>query len=601
MRAVAIIGLLLCVVAARRVGAQTFSPGDLAEPHHKLEGLSNCTKCHEEGKQLSAALCLQCHTDVRKRIAAHTGFHGKLPASDRDQCQTCHKDHQGTNAKMIDWGRGIAQFDHNRTGYPLRGKHAKEKCQTCHEPRRIVDSGVLATLAKEPKKQTWLGVGKTCTTCHFDEHRGQEGSDCERCHNEAAWKPAPKFEHQKTGFPLAGKHRGVACRDCHADERDSATHAPFPSPLANTFMRLSPVPHARCVDCHQDPHGGKFSKNCQSCHTVEGWTTLKKSTEREFHDKTAFPLKGAHKEVACTVCHGPWPGRPAKFRGLAFAQCKDCHQDAHRGQLTAACETCHDVERFVPARFEIEDHQKTKYPLDGAHGAVPCTSCHLPTATNMATAANTKIANAPASRSKTKKDTKRSAHPASAVVIAESAWQFHPRGDTARCETCHRDEHAGQLARFDDGCRHCHSTATFERVAFDHKESRFALTGKHATTACASCHKEATIAGRKTTRYRPLETACVSCHRDEHFGQFKSKSCDTCHGTEQFKPSTFSHDRSDLTTYRLEGKHAKTPCAGCHKPVVAAGVSVVRYRPLPRQCESCHDDFHKGDFRGFVP
>jgi hypothetical protein len=27
----------------------------------------------------------------------------------------------------------------------------------------------------------------------------------------------------------------------------------------------------------------------------------------------------------------------------------------------------------------------------------------------------------------------------------------------------------------------------------------------------------------------------------------------------------------------------------------------VRYRPLPRDCEGCHADFHHGGFRGFEP
>lgn len=28
------------------------SPGELSKPHSKLEGLSNCTKCHELGEQV---------------------------------------------------------------------------------------------------------------------------------------------------------------------------------------------------------------------------------------------------------------------------------------------------------------------------------------------------------------------------------------------------------------------------------------------------------------------------------------------------------------------------------------------------------------------
>ncbi len=593
--------VVLAMLIAAPVIAQTFSPGELAEPHRKLEGIGNCTKCHAEGKQLAASLCLDCHTDVKRRVGARSGLHGKLSTTDREQCQNCHKEHQGVAAKLIDWGRGVNQFDHNRTGYPLRGKHAQQKCQACHDNRRIVDPAVQATLAKEPRKQTWLGIGKTCTSCHFDEHRGQEKQDCERCHVETAWKPAPRFDHKQTGFPLRGKHAGVACKECHAQTKDSEAHPPFPAPLSSSYLHLSPIAHSKCLTCHDDPHRGKFSKNCESCHSVEGWTTIKKSSEREFHDKTNFPLKGAHHDVVCTACHGPWPGRPAKFRGLAFKQCSDCHTDAHGGQLKAACDTCHDVEHFTPARFELEDHQKSKFPLEGAHSAVPCTSCHLPTGSSPAvkTAPPLKLAKPARGKARDKRG-KAAAHPASAVVVATSAWRFSRSGELQRCETCHRDPHAAQLTHFSDGCRHCHDSTSFSVTRFDHKETSFPLTGKHAAAICSACHKEATIGGRKATRYQPLDSSCGSCHRDEHVGQFRGKGCETCHGTEGWKPSLFSHDNPQLTSFRLDGKHQKAACASCHKPIVAGGVKATRYRPLPQRCEACHEDFHKGDFRGFV-
>ena len=58
--------------------------------------------------------------------------------------------------------------------------------------------------------------------------------------------------------------------------------------------------HERCTDCHTDPHKGQFGKDCQSCHTVDGWNIINKKGEKTgFHDKTNFPLRGAHISVAC--------------------------------------------------------------------------------------------------------------------------------------------------------------------------------------------------------------------------------------------------------------------------------------------------------------
>ncbi|MFZ4401794.1 MAG: hypothetical protein ACOYO1_17325, partial [Bacteroidales bacterium] len=38
------------------------SPGELSNYHSHLEGISNCTKCHVLGEQLSNDKCLACHT-----------------------------------------------------------------------------------------------------------------------------------------------------------------------------------------------------------------------------------------------------------------------------------------------------------------------------------------------------------------------------------------------------------------------------------------------------------------------------------------------------------------------------------------------------------
>ena len=107
------LGVLLLVVAApRSAAAQFFSPGPLARPHAALEGLETCTKCHEEQKGLSARLCLDCHTELAPRIAKGAGFHGRLPAAKRQECQACHPDHRGLDFEMVEWEGSRDKFDH---------------------------------------------------------------------------------------------------------------------------------------------------------------------------------------------------------------------------------------------------------------------------------------------------------------------------------------------------------------------------------------------------------------------------------------------------------------------------------------------------------
>ena len=182
-------------------------------------------------------------------------------------------------------------------------------------------------------------------------------------------------------------------------------------------------------------------------------------------------------------------------------------------------------------------------------------------------------------------------------------------GDLGRCETCHADPHGGQLVR-PQGCAACHGLDSFHQVRFDHqKDSRFALVGKHATVACASCHRPEPAAGGVVVRYRPLDVACASCHRDPHLGQLTlaasasgpAAGCERCHGADDWKTLRFRHDKP-FTDYALTGKHQKVACEKCHPALeVAPGLASRRYKPLPRACEGCHADFHQGAFRGFEP
>jgi hypothetical protein len=81
-----------------------------------------------------------------------------------------------------------------------------------------------------------------------------------------------------------------------------------------------------------------------------------------------------------------------------------------------------------------------------------------------------------------------------------------------------------------------------------------------------------------------------------------ARGCDFCHKTTRFKESLFSHSDPQFSSYPLEGKHAQVACARCHPTMrIDMDVATVRYRPMPRACEDCHNDFHHGEFRGLEP
>jgi hypothetical protein len=619
------LGLAVATVMMPALGfaLDFLSPGKLSQPHAYLEGLDKCTECHEPGNKLSPQRCLACHKEIASRVDARKGFHGKLPDSN---CQKCHREHKGRLSTLIDWGGDKRHFDHRKAGWVLEGKHAKAKCEACHETRRIADPAVRALLAERPARPTNLGLPTTCTSCHFNEHREQLGTDCTKCHNHAAFKPSI-FDHAKCDFPLQGQHPKVKCEKCHPTVQAPpvATNA-FPAPRAPTYVIYKPIKHVSCGDCHKDPHQGRLGLNCVGCHVLTDWKSVKKlDAERRFHEKTRYKLEGAHARAPCEGCH---PGNPPKRTGLAFQRCTDCHPDAHLGQherLAEArapswldeagfgfgeenaasepavlrprdagdCDLCHSLETFSPATFTEVEHGKTRFSLTGGHTTVACILCH-PQNPDLASQIPADVRDRLAREKRPERF---------------SMMRFEPIGPTNQCETCHKDPHAGQFAEkmASQGCLACHERDHFKKPRFDHdRDSRFKLEGKHAKAACGGCHPREEHDGLSVGRWKPIETTCASCHGDPHLGQFAPADgspidCTRCHEKESFKKPHFEH-KPPFTEFKLQGKHEKVTCEKCHPAVeVAPGVKAVRYKPLPTQCAGCHSDQHKGAFRGYEP
>ena len=192
-----------------------------------------CSKCHttqewknakkfDHKKETGYALigahakqeCAKCHAPNGKKSAKY-----EFPELKTKKCLTCHEDHhknklspkfRGGNCDkchvQTEWK--IKQFDHRITTFPLRGKHAQNKCVDCHK-----QTGAEARKGKAHYK--WVGLNQSCGSCHADYHgyRNQRAAkigplgNCANCHNEFGWKRDIKFNHNtQTRFPLEGKH-----------------------------------------------------------------------------------------------------------------------------------------------------------------------------------------------------------------------------------------------------------------------------------------------------------------------------------------------------------------------------------------------------------
>ena len=532
-------------------GIAQISPGELSAAHSNLEGIANCTQCHSLGKTISSDRCLGCHSEIRTRLGARTGLHGR---NSYQQCIDCHKEHHGREFSIR--RMETKTFDHSLTGYVLAGKHNAVECRKCHEGENIR----AADIAAKPqafKANTYLGLSTDCNSCHKDIHVGQLSPNCAQCHTTDGWKPATKFSHDRAAYKLTGKHENVECAGCH---KKALEH--------NTVVQYTKLEFAACSSCHIDPHAGKFKKSCESCHTTAGWNEGNAKTFD--HSQTQFPLKGKHAAVRCASCHKEATNGKKSAVGLfaiaEFRKCSDCHADGHNGQFAfrsdrGKCESCHSDEGFIPSTYTVIQHKDSRFDLTGAHIATPCTACHL-----------------------------------TGVVHSKSTRQFRWNGEI-RCVTCHSDVHKAQFQSSPKKeCESCHTTQAWNSLLFSHESTRFLLGGKHAEIPCAKCH-EKMDAGLKTERvqYRSVSGKCSSCHRDEHEGQLArggTTDCAHCHNDASWKIEDFNHTLN--TRYVLTGKHASVACSKCHVPAAMNGRTTARYKPLGTACIDCHSsgDIH---------
>jgi len=417
---------------------QLVIPGPVIDGHAKLE--KECSNCHEPfDRKSQMRLCLACHKEIAADRMTGKGFHGHQPDAAKTECNHCHADHKGRDVDIVQLDRET--FNHNLTNFLLRDSHRTVPCAGCHAPP--------VKFRKAPGR---------CFDCHkaIDPHKGRLGEKCEDCHGEVAWRQVRKFDHNTTRFPLQGAHQTVACAACHIGER---------------YKGVGML----CVDCHQiqDVHAGRYGTRCETCHDQRKW----KASHFD-HDKTKYPLRGAHAKVKCDGCHAG-----DLYRDKLATACVSCHQkdDRHKGKLGSRCEQCHGDTSWRRTSF---DHDVTRFPLIGRHSVVPCEECHR-------------------------------------------SLQF--KGTPLNCDACHRDRH--HEGRLGPNCATCHNPNSWKRWRFDHDtQTRYPLTGGHRGLECQACHVAKNVA--KPT----LPTDCVSCHRqdDVHHGSF-GPACERCHTTTSFK------------------------------------------------------------------
>lgn len=250
----------------------------------------SCRDCHKNSmtEKLKHEKCLDCHSDYHK---------GGLTANNilRD-CSECHSE-----SGFVPSFYSLEQ--HNKTVFPLTGSHLAVPCISCHF-----------------KENAWKfkNIGIECIDCHKNIHNNEisekfyTGESCRNCHSINKWNTI-SFDHNKTGFILAGKHSEIKCRDCHTREND---------PERQRFKSLED----NCTECHYDIHEGQFGAgsfdDCSRCHTFNNW-----KPDKFDHAGTKFNIEGAHSRLKCSECHKTATAGNKTFikYKLEDFRCASCH------------------------------------------------------------------------------------------------------------------------------------------------------------------------------------------------------------------------------------------------------------------------------------
>ena len=356
-----------------------------------------------------------------------------------------------------------------------------------------------------------------------------------------------------------------------------------------------------------NPHGD-IEIDCEECHNPTDWLVIQKSIHFD-HDRTGFPLIGAHSQVKCRSCH-----ESLVFHYIGTA-CIDCHLDIHKNELGFQCENCHTPENWENRQEIFDQHNSTRFPLLGAHAIIDCESCHYNQQRNeyKTTPLECYICHQENYSSTSNPDHQRAEFSVDCEVChlpTANSWhqtiyqhtelfvlqgghigvdcnRCHASGyknTLSSCEFCHlKDYNATEdpshiLYGFPTDCAICHTIFNWQSDSFDHVQvSGFELRGIHITIQCNACHINNQLTGLPRECYGCHETDFMSVSDPSHIENNFDHDCSLCHSTMAWTPAEFDHNE---TNFPLTGSHLTLNCSACHGN---------GYANTPLECFACHE------------
>ena len=219
------------------------------------------------------------------------------------------------------------------------------------------------------------------------------------------------------------------------------------------------------------------------------------------------------------------------------------------------------------------NHMTTGFPLTGIHSTVACVSCHID-GVFIGTPKNCEGCHAIGKR-----------------VVATPKSNSHVVTD-APCESCHFNTSTFLGARYNhaltrpDQCTTCHNGRIAKGRPADHN------IGKKATDSCDHCHRTSAFLPSSWNHIGVAPGSCDSagCHVSGSNPYFRSAAthtrtgmatykCDDCHNFVAWVPGRYKHTASSST-----GR-----CDGCHNNVIALSTPAGHVALTNNEdCGDCH-------------
>jgi len=406
------------------VPAEPLKQGQVEIDHNKfIAAQLSCEQfCHSKqidpNNKVSDIRCLDCHEFRNQAQDTPEDLHASHSGKEKVECLACHE-----------------MLNHSKS--PIEKHHTSLKCDQCHQVP--FEGARLAEIE-------FIKLPGDCSLCHNGPHSGQFQKTCQQCHSEHGWTGRwVAYPHgPESKFPLKGKHITVECSRCHMGAK-----------LARA--RFVGLPRT-CEQCHPDPHGGQFTQGCPTCHSEQGWKSLRIDPHSL---DPSFPLSGKHQSLECVKCHIP-PQRDgklaeARFVRLAENGCASCHRDQHNGQMRFSCDTCHTQQGWTGSFLLFTHDRNSEFKLDSIHSDLACSSCHKDGQARL-------YSSLPRTCEQCHTDIVR-------YQFSEQSGAVNPHAGRVSCVKCHSTDLKHQEpAVYAAACRNCHNSH-YEGLFYDWMKS----------------------------------------------------------------------------------------------------------------------------------